>query len=274
VGRRPRRLSADNGTLPSVRDPQTLDHLAATYPLGIAPELLLFGHPDEHDYSDPSVTEPIREHWQRIRVTTEPEPPPIGAVLDDPAFQERYPVSRDSEGRLHSLDDQPALYIYAPFTDFLHVFYYVHGELGRVGDLPDDVMMYPERNQLHQLKWHVSARPGGAPTAIYKNGASGQCLSWMPGRLDGPVAVDRYSMEWGLTTELPIPEWADPPVTVLFSIAYSSAQPLTDTDARLLVHHLDELDPSPSERQVLIRTLLRWQPAISEDTRNWLVGLV
>ena len=261
-----------NGTLPSVRDPQALKHLAASYPLAMAPDLLLFGHPEEHDYSDPALTNPVRDHWRQIRASRDPEPRPW-AVPDDPTYQQHYHVSHDAEGRLHSLDDQPALYIYETHSDFLSAYYMSHGEHARAGDLPHEVAMYPERNQLSWLRWHVPTRPGGAPTDIYHNGPSGQALAWGSGRFDGPIAVDRYAMGWGLSLG-PLPEPAQPPVTVLFAIAYASAQHLADSDARLLVHHLEALDPSPTERQVLVRTLLRWQPGLSEDMRSWLPSLI
>ncbi|MGN5486387.1 hypothetical protein ACLJB8_09550, partial [Campylobacter coli] len=61
-----------------------------------------------------------------------------------------------------------------------------------------------------------------------------------------------------------------PPV---YDVAYMAAQPLTDSDARYLIQQLDTIGPDPDERALLARTLLRWQPALSDDTKEWLHGL-
>ena len=60
----------------------------------------------------------------------------------------------------------------------------------------------------------------------------------------------------------------------MYDIAYMAADPLTDADARLLVQQLDSVEPDRDERALLARTLLRWQPALSEGTREWLSTLI
>jgi hypothetical protein len=53
-----------------------------------------------------------------------------------------------------------------------------------------------------------------------------------------------------------------------------AADPLTDSDARLLVQQFDTLEPDKEERALLARTLLRWQAALPEETRAWLQSLI
>jgi hypothetical protein len=52
-----------------------------------------------------------------------------------------------------------------------------------------------------------------------------------------------------------------------------AADPLTDADVRLLVQQFGTVSPDHDERALLARTLLRWQPHLTGDVRDWLRSL-
>ena len=160
-----------------------------------------------------------------------------------------------------------------PSGGSLSATYYIHGELGRANDLPDTVTILQPSGDLYNLTWSVPSRPDDAPTQIYQNGADQYAFSWGEGRPDGPSNVRSYDRLWRIPSRGP---WTGrcyrPPA--VYDIAYMAADPLTDADARILVQQFDSVGPDHEERALLARTLLRWQPTLSEDTRAWLHSLI
>lgn len=258
-----------------MRDVESLDHLRAAFPLGPPPDLVRLGlDPAGFDYADPAVTDPVRDAFLEVQATVAPD---RGHMTDDPAddwYIDTYTVSLDDEGRLHSTGDRPATYLHEPRNNgWLLASYCVHGDLGRPNDLPDRVALFLTIGEVAFVSWSVTARPDGGPTGISQNGGNGYLFSWLPGRWDGPTAVARDNRQWGVPSDAQVPRWLWP-CPVVYDIAYLAAEPLTDADARLLVRELDTIDPDTDERALLVRTLLRWQTALSDDTRAWLHSLL
>lgn len=259
----------------SMRNVEELDHLRAAFGLGPPPDLLRLGlYNAEFAFSAPEITEAVRHAFLELQATVAPN----RGLMSDPEdewFLDRYDVSFDAAGHLHSIDDQPATYSYdhSPSHGSLMARYYVHGEPARANDLPDVVTIHLPAGEVYSLNWSVPLRPDDAPINIHQNGATGYSFGWGWGRSDGPTGISRYDRGWGVPSETPLPRWVFPAPAV-YDIAYMAADPLTDADARLLVQQLDSVEPDRDERALLARTLLRWQPALSEGTREWLSTLI
>lgn len=258
-----------------MRNGESLEHLRAAFRLGPPPDLVRHGlYNVEFDFSAPDVTEAVRRAFLEVQATTAPD----RGLMSDPEdewFLDKYDVSFDAEGNLHSIDDRPAAYSYdhIPSHGSLIARYYVHGEPARANDLPDVVTIHLPAGEVYSLSWSVPLRPDDAPINIHQNGETGYSFGWGWGRLDGPTVISRYGRGWGVPSETPLPKWVIPAPAV-YDIAYMAADPLADADARLLVQQLDSVEPERDELALLVRTLLRWQPALSEDTREWLNTLV
>ena len=259
-----------------MRDWGSLDHLKTRFRLGPPPDLVRLGLFDVwFRYSAPDITGPVWEAFQRVQATVEPE---RGLMTDNPAdqwFLDTYNVSFDTEGRLHSVNDQPAAYTHDhyPSRGTLSATYYIHGEIGRANDLPDRVTILLPSGEPYNLTWSVLSRPDDAPTSIYQNGQDQYGFSWEAGRLDGPTVVRPFDRLWRIPSR-GLMDRSLFPTPAVYDIAYMAADPLTDADARLLVQQFDAVGADNEERALLARTLLRWQPALSEDTRTWLHGLI
>jgi len=255
-----------------VRDGDSLDHLKARFSLGPPPDLIRLGLYDEgFRFDAQAITEPVWESFLKVQATVQPE---RGRMTDSPKsnwYLDTYNVSFDGDGRLHSVNDEPATFLHdhQPSGGSLSATYYVHGEVGRANDLPDMVAILLPSRELHHMIWSVPSRPDDAPTSISQNGQDEYGFSWEHGRSDGPTVVRRYDRLWSRPSGEPWNKWILPTPAV-YDIAYMAADPLTDADARLLVEQFDTLEPHHGERALLARTLLRWQPRLSEGTRAWL----
>lgn len=244
-----------------------LDALKRRFPLGPPPELASHGCALSLNYEDRALIDPLLLHWAEVSATVQPEPHGLPDP-DDTSFSLTYFVSRDSDQRLHSVDDQAAQYCFAPNSGFLEAYFYEHGSLRRHQDRPDTIMLELASDPIiNTLRWSVQRRPNDGPTMVVNNGRSGQHLSWLPGRSDAPVSIAHDAIFWSLTVDQRRPTYPSQPTAVLLDIAYASDRPLDDNDASFLLLQLDLLQPEPRERALLGRVLARWQKKLSAELR-------